>query len=863
MEKTRRSALMPLQGMMICPRCGYEYSPPSPQNMDCPLCAGLWDAWELLFSPIPLPKIREQVAAWLGSLPHPCVFEISAASDGVRLRLFTPPGSGQGAVSAWAAMLHQQLRWKQIDEKMILASGVVHALSAESNIPALVQQTGDLLLDIGGRLAQAAQHSKDGHGQKAALRLWLVGRDEKLQAKLRSLSAYSYGTESGVESNDTPNPWGLRLGLLRAVLLLGLLIAGVSGGLIGAGWTAPLLGVVGILGGVMLMAVAAGGMWEWMRLRSIPKEMLERRTQEPLLKAAIILLVDTPCAAPTRQAFSLVDGPVKWTAIDPASEWPSVRAFAMSLPVGEIAALVCPPETGEISGVIAQTSRQDVPSPPPSLPLTQAGLRIGKGAAGGEPVGVDPDGHGVVVGGTRTGKSSLIFALLKQLIERGPDAPGIFLVDPHLSLADAFLQAIDELPPDLRAEGIRRLRIITPDQPEVVPLNLLAVPEFAWAGNAIVQVGRRIWDDYWGPRMQAALLGLFRLAHAWNMNNPDQCMGLLHTVFAAFSINWRHSTMAYLSPVDRMGTLALDALLGQMKTNYSGGSNQGWVTEVISPVLSKAMALELSPWLFAAMHQSRFVDLEKWIKEKAWIVLRLPSGEMGREGARLTAGVVYNVFDAAFRRTTLYQPIPFYFVIDEAQEIGTGMRLEAMLSEGAKFGARMFVLVQSLSMMRHVEGYEPVVQALLANTSTQAFFSPDPEDAELIRAALSSDLRYGDTTLDLPSLQCWLRARIDGRWQPPTMVTVSPLTSTNPVRVQRLVREVIAAHPDDYVSPDGWQENAVRALQGLLESPAHQQLLSELLSPAWGFSAAPNAPPQGTAPPNVQQPPADNRRLGF
>ncbi|PJH75851.1 MAG: hypothetical protein CO064_04435, partial [Anaerolineae bacterium CG_4_9_14_0_8_um_filter_58_9] len=139
---------------------------------------------------------------------------------------------------------------------------------------------------------------------------------------------------------------------------------------------------------------------------------------------------------------------------------------------------------------------------------------------------------------------------------------------------------------------------------------------------------------------------------------------------------------------------------------------------------------------------------------------RLPSGEMGREGARLTAGVVYNVFDAAFRRTTLYQPIPFYFVIDEAQEIGTGMRLEAMLSEGAKFGARMFVLVQSLSMMRHVEGYEPVVQALLANTSTQAFFSPDPEDAELIRAALSSDLRYGDTTLDLPSLQCWLRARI-------------------------------------------------------------------------------------------------------
>jgi hypothetical protein len=60
---------------------------------------------------------------------------------------------------------------------------------------------------------------------------------------------------------------------------------------------------------------------------------------------------------------------------------------------------------------------------------------------------------------------------------------------------------------------------------------------------------------------------------------------------------------------------------------------------VVSPVLSKAMALELSPWLFAAMHQGRFVDLEKWVEDRYWVVLRLPSGTMGREGARLTAGI--------------------------------------------------------------------------------------------------------------------------------------------------------------------------------------------------------------------------------
>ena len=134
----------------------------------------------------------------------------------------------------------------------------------------------------------------------------------------------------------------------------------------------------------------------------------------------------------------------------------------------------------------------------------------------------------------------------------------------------------------------------------------------------------------------------------------------------------------------------------------------------------------------------------------------------------------------------MYQPIPFYFVIDEAQEIGAGMRMEAMLSEGAKFGSRMFVLAQSLSMMRRVEGFEPVVQSLLANTSTQAFFSPDPEDADLIRAALSATVRYGETTLDLPTLNCWLRARIGGRWQPTRWNTKtcgsSPWPATTPGR---------------------------------------------------------------------------------
>ncbi len=815
-----------------CMQCGYELAA-SP--IDCPLCDGGWQGWELLFAPHALDDLRAQVTSWIGQLPFPAVIEWIASPKGLRVRLFIPPNVAEGVVQAWAAMTGQHSRWRALGSADLRGSGYV--LHSSNRLPSLIASAkdSDPLLAICSRLISAARD-----GEEASLRLWLLGNEGQLQERLRTLSSYSYGTEGGVD-NNTPNPWGMQLNLLRSMLVVGLLIAGLSGGIWSAGWCSPLLGILGVMAGGAICIASAWGIRDWLEWRSIPKEILERRIQEPLLKVALTL------SAPIN--LSLFAGEQSWTTL--LETWPGIREHGFPLPAGELAGLIAPLQMGEGSGMLDRAVWQEVPAPPPSQPLLEAGFKIGQSVATGELVGVDPDGHGMATGGSRSGKSSFVFAMLEQLIVRGADAPGIFLVDPHVSLADAFLDAIAQLPEEQRQAAIKRLRIITPDQPQVIPLNLLAVPDFTWAGNAIVQIGRRIWDDYWGPRMQAALLGLFRLAHVWNQNHPDDGLGLLHVVFMAFNKEWRHKAMALLPPGERMGALALDALLGQ--TGEGDKWSQGWVTEVISPVLSKVMALELSPWLFSAMHQERFVDMNQWIEERAWIVLRLPSGEMGREGARLTASVLYNVFDAAYRRATLESSVPFYFIVDEAQEIGSGMRLESMLAEGAKFGARMFVLAQSLSMMRKVEGMQPVVQAMLANTSTQMFFSPDPEDADLIRATLSSTVRYGNMTLDLPSLQCWLRARIGGRWQPPTLALIKPLPRADSSRVKALIEEVIAGHPTDYLPADGWQEKASRVLEDLLPA-AQARLLDEFLGVRMANQDAKVSQPA---------PQADDRRLGF
>jgi len=817
---------------MICIHCGFEFAS-SPQ--DCPLCNGQWQGWELLFAPHALDDLRAQVMSWIGQLPFPSVVEWTASPNGLRVRLYLPPHVAEGVVQVWAAMTGQHSRWRKLGTVDLRGAG--YALHPSNRLPSLIASAkdSDPMLAIGSRLISAARE-----GQEACLRLWLLGNEGQLQEKLRELSSYSYGTEGGVE-NKTPNSWGLHLDFLRAGLFTGIITAGISGGIFFAGWFNPLPISLIVIAGCAISIASAWGIRSWLEWRSIPKEILEKRIQEPLLKIAMTL--STPMDLP------LMAGEQSWKPLD--NGWPEIRKHGFPLPAGELAGLIAPLQMGEGSGLLDRAVWQEVPAPPPSQPLLEAGFKIGQSVATGEMVGVDPDGHGLATGGSRSGKSSFVYSMLEQLIARGDEAPGIFLVDPHVSLADAFLDAIAQLPEEQRQKAVKRLRVITPDQPQVIPLNLLAVPEFTWAGNAIVQIGRRIWDDYWGPRMQAALLGLFRIAHVWNQNHPEAGLGLLHVVFMAFNKTWRHKAMALLPPGERMGALALDALLGQ--TGEGDKWSQGWVTEVISPVLSKVMALELSPWLFSAMHQERFVDMNKWIEEKAWIVLRLPSGEMGREGARLTAGVLYNVFDAAYRRATLEKPVPFYFIVDEAQEIGSGMRLESMLAEGAKFGARMFVLAQSLSMMRKVEGMEPVVQAMLANTSTQMFFSPDPEDADLIRATLSSTVRYGNMTLDLPSLQCWLRARIGGRWQPPTLTQIKPLPRADGSRVKALIEEVIASHPEDYLPADGWQEKASKALEEMLP-PALSKLLDEFLAVRLENQEARVSQPV---------PQDDDRRLGF
>src|SRR5215208_4844904 len=514
-----------MSSQIICVTCGYSYEDTRTDEQyrngvagpACSLCNGGWDVWELRFAPIPLEKNRAQIASWLGQLPFPSAIDLVCTEKGIRMRMFTPPGSADGAIRSWAAMTHQQTRWVKLPASAIPQSEMRFALKNTTHVPSvsLTDRGGDPMLAVSGYLMNHREKNDNG------IRMWFTGKDPELQAKLQALVSYSYGTESGI-GDSSPNPWGMRLTMLRVLVAIGIIVAGVFAGATTAGWINPFVGILGALAGTILALVATFGVLDWMNWRSIPKTIIEAKIEDILLKTTIVYYGDS---APN--GLSLLTGNNQWIQINSDyKEWPFIRSCPITLSATDMAAMVAPPEMGETSGVMAREVVQEIPAPPPSEPLLEAPFKVGTSIADDKLVGIDPDAHGVATGGSRSGKTSIAYSTLVQLIQRGDDAPGIFLVDPHLSLADGLLEVIHNLPEEQRKKAIKRLRIISPDQPEVIPLNLLTIKDFSWAGNTIVQIGSRIWDDYWGPRMQAALLGLFRLAHAWNQAHIQRAVEL-------------------------------------------------------------------------------------------------------------------------------------------------------------------------------------------------------------------------------------------------------------------------------------------------------------------------------------------------
>ena len=356
----------------------------------------------------------------------------------------------------------------------------------------------------------------------------------------------------------------------------------------------------------------------------------------------------------------------------------------------------------------------------PRLPET--GMQIGEVECHGEahPLRVPceaRDRHVWCVGATGTGKSSLLLRMIRQDIETGE---GVALIDPH---GDLFEHVLASIP----AKRVKDVVLLEPGRGARVPgLNFLEVtngPLRELQRNFVVNELFGIFDQLWdmrecgGPMFQT----YFRNAVLLLMEGgSDATLTELPLVFEDRAFR------------ERLKTNCRDPLVTSFWTNQAEkAGGEASLSNIAPYITSKLNVFTHSSVLRPIIGQARStLDFRHMLSKRSIFLVNLAKGLIGDAEARLLGMLLLGrIFAAGMERATLppQRRTPFSVYVDETQNFLTNT-LATMLAEARKFGLRLTLANQNLSQLSG-HGRHDLLQAMLGNVGTLAFFRLGPTDA--------------------------------------------------------------------------------------------------------------------------------------
>lgn len=230
--------------------------------------------------------------------------------------------------------------------------------------------------------------------------------------------------------------------------------------------------------------------------------------------------------------------------------------------------------------------------------------------------------------------------------------------------------------------------------------------------------------------------------------------------------------------------------------------------EYITPVITKINAFVTYVQARRILGQSESsLSIRDILDSGSVLIINLASGVIGRDAADLIGSTIINQIAAhLFARqrrldrefsTQKTRPNTLYLVVDEFQTI-TGGNFAMLLSETAKFGLRLIMGTQSLTLLRQRrdERYIP----WLENTRTLFCYRVSSEDAQVAKefnlTSGESSLRIAEEDLvGLPDYHCVVRAHdLQGRpsvFVVQTTQAIPPQENINARIAERIVQHSI------------------------------------------------------------------------
>jgi type IV secretory pathway TraG/TraD family ATPase VirD4 len=345
--------------------------------------------------------------------------------------------------------------------------------------------------------------------------------------------------------------------------------------------------------------------------------------------------------------------------------------------------------------------------------------------------------HLYIIGKTGTGKSTLLYNLMRADLETGR---GFALLDPHGDLA---LAIADTTPAWRIAHGVIYLDPSDLSYPVGFnPLGDVAPDHRPLVAAHAVAAFQHIWGSSWGPRLEYILTNGLRLL----LDAPGSTLLGLPKLLA--DARYRARLLAHSrDPVVR-------AFWEAEFAQYS----ERFATEAIAPIQNKVGTLLSPPAIRNMLGQVRStIDVRSIMDRAQVLIVNLAKGKLGEAPAHLLGALLATAFaQAAEARADVGEAErrDFTLYADEFQHFATDS-FASILSEARKYRLALVLAHQFLGQLTPL-----LRQAVIGNAGSIVAFRIGAEDAGLLARELGIENEQALT--NTANFSAWVKLVRDG-----------------------------------------------------------------------------------------------------
>ncbi|MEW6418369.1 MAG: type IV secretion system DNA-binding domain-containing protein [Nitrospirota bacterium] len=330
----------------------------------------------------------------------------------------------------------------------------------------------------------------------------------------------------------------------------------------------------------------------------------------------------------------------------------------------------------------------------------------------------DRSRHCYILGATGTGKSTLLYNMIRQDINNGE---GICVIDPH---GDLYQQVLESIPPG----RIDDVVLVDPcDFENAVGINFLECKgsfkssQINFIVNEMIKIFDRLYDlrQTGGPIFEQYMRNAMLLC----MNN-DMDATLMDVIMVFEDREYRQFLKSKCkSPIvvnfwnKQAEEAGGDASLQNLAPYITSKLNQFTTNALLRPIIGQRKST---------------IDFRKVIDERKILLVNLSKGFLGELDTQLLGMLIIGkIFSSAMGRIALRPEVrhPFFLYIDEFQNFTTNT-VAHLLSEARKFGIYLTLANQNLSQLSTGSGKQNILDAVLGNVGTILIFRLGAVDAE-------------------------------------------------------------------------------------------------------------------------------------